>query len=69
MCLKNATIEWDWVGLRPHREPIRVEKDVLSNEKMKKQVIVRLRKSKSSVLIVYNHNINELLKSYYRFFR
>lgn len=27
--LKNAEILWEWIGLRPHREPLRVEKDIL----------------------------------------
>ncbi|XP_023233022.1 D-aspartate oxidase-like [Centruroides sculpturatus] len=27
--LKKATIEWNWVGLRPFRQPVRVEKEII----------------------------------------
>ena len=32
---KNAKIEWEWVGLRPHREPLRLEKEEVTNAKNK----------------------------------
>ncbi|CAF0966012.1 unnamed protein product [Brachionus calyciflorus] len=38
--LESASIEWDWVGLRPHREPIRVEKEVVMCQKTKKEKII-----------------------------
>jgi hypothetical protein len=41
LIIKNAKIEWEWVGLRPHREPTRVEKEILTaKNKNKKQIIV-----------------------------
>ena len=36
---KEATVEREWVGLRPHREPIHVEKEIIVN-KHSHQVIV-----------------------------
>ena len=29
-CPQNAEILYDWVGLRPHREPLRVERELIS---------------------------------------
>lgn len=37
--MKNCKIEWEWVGLRPHREPTRVEKELLPG-KFNKEIIV-----------------------------
>ncbi len=32
-------MEWEWVGLRPHREPTRVEREIV-NGRFKKEIIV-----------------------------
>lgn len=38
--LENAKIEWEWVGLRPHREPTRVEKQIFSNQSKKNIIVI-----------------------------
>ena len=33
--LKDAVVEWEWAGLRPHRAPTRVEKEIFSKRNNK----------------------------------
>jgi len=38
--LKDATIEWEWAGLRPHRAPTRVEKESFTNKNNKNVTVI-----------------------------
>ncbi len=41
--VKNCKVEWEWVGLRPHREPTRVELETL------------IANGRADVIVVHNY--------------
>ena len=38
--LENAKVNWHWVGLRPYREPIRIEKEIYTNNGSKNVTVI-----------------------------